>query len=173
MDDDLYLRIWRLYYQCYYQELSSYELSRRYAVWDMGSSIFLLVAVFGSLGLGVAFWNDPEWRQIWITVTAVGSIISLGNLAFSVSKVKQDHISFFNEFSTLRFEIQSLMDNMKTGLIVDQREISEKTLKCDQNFRSIMSRTSFNLILFNKRFRKRLQKELDEILEKSGYHLGG
>lgn len=173
MDDDLYLRVWRLFYQCYYQELSSHALSRRYTAWDMGSSIFLLVSVFGSLGLGVAFWNDPEWRQIWITVTAVGFVISLGNLIFSVSKVKQDHISFFNEFSTLRLEIQSLMDNMKSGLIVDQDEISDKTLNYDQKFQAIMRKTSFNFIFFNKRFRNRLQKELDEILKKSGYDLGG
>lgn len=173
MNEDLYEHIWRLYYRCYFQELSSYALSKRYAAWDIGTSMLLLLTIFGSLGLGVAFWNDPEWRQYWITISAAASIVALGNLTFSVSSSRQDHVSFFREFSQLRTDIESFMDGMKSGLIKDLDKIAEKAGQFDKRFRSIKSKTTFDFIIFTKRFRAKIQNELDDILERSGYNLAG
>ena len=171
MNGNLYERVWWLYYQCYYQELSSHALSKRYAAWDITSSILSLIAIFGSLGLGLAFWNKPDWQQIWYTVTGLAIVVSLGNLMFSVSSVKQDHITFFKEFLGLRLNIESLIGDMRSGLVTEQNEIADMVSNFDNEFRSIMRNTKFSFIFFNERFRKRLQSELDEILEKNGYNL--
>ena len=173
MDENLYEHIWRLYYRCYFQELSSYALARRYAAWDIGTSLVLLLTIFGSLGLGVAFWNDPTWRQYWVSVSAIAGVVSLGNLIFSVSSSREDHISFFREFSQLRSEIESFMDSMKSGIINDPDKIAEESIHFDKRFQSVKRKTKFNFIIFTKRFRAKIQTELDDILERSGYNLEG
>ncbi len=173
MDENIYEHIWRLYYRCYFQELSSYALARRYAAWDVGTSLVLLFTIFGSLGLGVAFWNDATWRQYWISVSAIASVVSLGNLIFSVSSSREDHISFFREFSQLRSEIESFMDLMKSGIINDPDKIAEESRHFDNRYQSVYRKTKFNFIIFTRRLRAKIQAELNDILEKSGYDLKG
>ena len=81
--------------------------------------------------------------------------------------------SFFREFSQLRTDIESFMDGMKSGLIKDLDKIAEKAGQFDKRFRSIKSKTTFDFIIFTKRFRAKIQNELDDILERSGYNLAG
>lgn len=73
----------------------------------------LALTTSGSAISGWTLWNNPDYKLVWVLLASVGALLAIVHKALDVSRKLTDEGSARSQFSSLRIEIESFLNQMR------------------------------------------------------------
>jgi hypothetical protein len=153
------------FYDSYFQEMASEALIGRWQIIDKATAFLVAATASGSAIAGWALWNAPGWKLGWAAFAGMTTIASIGHGVMGVPERVKTQSDVRRGFSKLRVDVQTFRHRLKAGLEVS--EASHQYDELQERFGKLISETPPDII-FRKRFRLRIQDQLDSLLRKKG-----
>ena len=139
------------FYDTFYEELMSEELSGRYETIDTVTSFMVAVTASGSAIAGWSLWNQPNWKPIWAIIAGIVFVLSISHGILGVTSRVKEQEELRREFLQLRLDFEKFRQAVELDHI---DEVYPKYVKLQDRYITCKKRAKKdNLIgigLFNK-----------------------
>ena len=137
--DKLWELVFETFYDSYYEEIVADKLVYRWQLFDQISKVLIALTASGSAVSGWALWNQPAFRNIWVTLAGLGAVLSIIHAALSVSSRLKEWRDVKTSFVVLRIDFGDFLEShgAEAGLSHRQfhsriRTISQAVLRSDE-----------------------------------------
>lgn len=170
MNENAYQLYWKpcfeTFYDAYYKELCYETLLNLWEKVDVSTGLLVAITATGSAIAGLAVWSLVGWKLIWGALAAIASLSSIVHRVMQVpSRIKQQEENR-REFSSLRVDLDTFRQQLKTG--IEGNQAKSKFEKLRERYSKCMERVTPDIAL-TSRIRNKTQDQLDNILKGRGY----
>jgi len=158
--DKLWESSWETYYDSFYYEIVLGKVISRWKLFDLATKILVAITATGSTVAGWSLWSDPDFKNIWITVAAIASLLSIIHAVVQVQSILEKLSEFRVKFSNLRVSIETFRQDLT---IYPQFNVDEKYVeykKFREKFKEFVSNYSEDILL-TKKLDEKAQDELN------------
>lgn len=110
--DKLWESAWNAYYDAYYHEILISILAGRWELFDTICKILIAATASGSAIAGWQLWGQEGFKQVWVTIAAIASVLSIVHAAMQVQQRLERNTKLAANFTNLRIEIETFQDQM-------------------------------------------------------------
>lgn len=129
-----------------FQERLCYALSARYLVFERLVNFLVLLTVFAATLTGVSFWQERQWKDFWVVVSGLATILSISSVYVGGAREIYSQAALLRDFRRLSHEAEMHWQNAQTdaGAIEFDRSLA---MLCEK-FHYMMDRTNNDPMLF-------------------------
>lgn len=154
------------FYEAYFQELSSQELVSRWQVIDMTTAFLIAVTASGSAVAGWALWTAPAGKFSWAVIAGITPVASIIHGVMGVPRQVKEQEDFRRRFCVIRVDGETYLQQLDAGLDEERARTALDELR--KRLAQAVADVSPSVI-FTKRFRRKIQGQLNELLKGRGY----
>jgi hypothetical protein len=154
------------FYDAYFQELSSQELVGKWQVVDIFTAFLIAVTASSSAVAGWALWAIPAGRVGWAAIAGVATVASIIHGIMGVPRQVKEQEDFRRRFSVIRVDGETYLQQVDAGL---DEERARSGLEELRKRLALATADVSPSIIFTRRFRCKIQEQLNELLKERGY----
>ncbi|ATD08270.1 hypothetical protein SIO17_14520 [Pseudoalteromonas piscicida] len=161
--DKLWESTWNAYYDAYYHEILISILAGRWEFFDIVSKILIALTASGSAIAGWQLWGEEGFKQIWVTIAAVASLLSIVHAALQVQQKLENNTKLAANFTNLRIELETFQEQMAIFPDFDVTNYNKTFLQLKSRLKTYS--TNYNPdLLSSKSMQESAQKKLNKRL---------
>jgi len=157
------------FYDCYYQELLSETLSKRWQFLDNFTSIIVALTATGSGVAAWTIWNTVSGKTLWAVVAGTAAVASVVNIGLKVpDRIKEQEL-LYRLFQDLRLAI----DNFRGNLRIDMGTMDEARKEYDRlqaGYQEAMKKAKPDMF-YSSSMAAAVEAKLKDILKEKRYIL--
>ena len=151
------------YYECYFEEMVADGLLYRWCLLDDINKWLIALTASGSVISGWALWQDPNFKDIWITIAALSAFLAITHSALGVQQRIKNWEASKKAFVDLRIEFEWLRQDISIHPDFNIDEVEGKLRSLRQKYSENMSRLSPDT-LRTRRLEEKMQDRLEETI---------
>ena len=140
--DNLWVASYEVFYDCYFEEIVADKMLQFWSVVDDVTKWLVAITASGSAVAGLALWNGHGYKELWLLISMVASILSITHGSLGIQGRIKTWAEVKKSFSMLRMELQGIRQDMQIDPQFDTEDINNKFLAVRSTYQDVMSQLS-------------------------------